>query len=160
MYIHTPVNCKNLIIFNKQKSLIILRKRSLYLIISLSQQIFLVCDRDVHHKLPGTDHPDSSGSGCLCGDPARVQTPTLRRRRAHTASPVTPLLPLTTPWYRRSAEYQMHVYIVLCKIYLWCKCSVFFCPYHVHINIYIIINYSCQWLSFVIIISEHVNIFN
>lgn len=79
--------------FNKQKSLIILRRRSLCLIISLSQQIFLVCDGDLHHQLPGTDHPDSGGPGSLCGDQARVQTPTLRRGRAHTASAVTPLLP-------------------------------------------------------------------
>lgn len=57
-------------IFNKQKSLIILRRRSLCLIISLSQQIFLVCDGDLHHQLPGTDHPDSGGPGSLCGDPA------------------------------------------------------------------------------------------
>lgn len=77
-------------IFNKQKSLIILRRRSLCLIISLSQEIFLVCDGDLHHQLPGTDHPDSGGPGSLCGDPARVQTPTLCRGRAHTASAVTP----------------------------------------------------------------------
>lgn len=60
------------------------------MIISLSQQIFLVCDGDLHHQLPGTDHPDSGGPGSLCGDPARVQTPTLCRGRAHTASAVTP----------------------------------------------------------------------
>lgn len=133
--LHIPVNCNNLIIFNKQKSLIILRRRSLYLIISLSQQIFIVCDGDLHHKLSGTDYPDSSGPGCLCGDPARVQTPTLCRGRAHTASPVTPLLPQPVP--DTNGQLNIRCMFILCCVKFICNVNLSIlslpCTYkHIH----------------------------
>lgn len=90
------------------------------MIISLSQEIFLVCDGDLHHQLPGTDHPDSGGPGSLCGDPARVQTPTLRRGRAHTASAVTPLLPPPQPVPDTDVQLNVRCMFILCCVKFIC----------------------------------------